>query len=94
MKIYMHWDMEGVSGLFTREQVWYWEAGVRSHVARQGLELITADAADTAARAALEAGADKAVRQTGARRVDDDTVEARVDRQCDVVKWINGTGLP
>lgn len=60
MKVYMHWDMEGVSGLFTREQVWYWEAGVRPQVARQGLELITADA-DAAARAALEAGADEVI---------------------------------
>jgi hypothetical protein len=29
LKIFMHWDMEGTSGLFTREQVWYWEKGVR-----------------------------------------------------------------
>ena len=25
MKIYMLWDMEGVSGLFRREQTWHWE---------------------------------------------------------------------
>ena len=25
----MLWDMEGVSGLFTREQCWYWEPGAR-----------------------------------------------------------------
>ena len=29
MKVYMLWDMEGVSGLFTREQCWYWEPGAR-----------------------------------------------------------------
>jgi hypothetical protein len=27
MKVYMHWDIEGVSGLFTREHVWFWEVG-------------------------------------------------------------------
>ena len=41
----MHWDMEGVSGLLTREQVWYWEPGVREEVAREGRELLMADVA-------------------------------------------------
>ena len=27
------------------------------------------------------------------QRIDDHTVEARVGRQADIVKWINGTGL-
>jgi hypothetical protein len=27
------------------------------------------------------------------RRLDEDTVECRVERHADVVKWINGTGL-
>jgi hypothetical protein len=25
MKIFMLWDMEGVSGLFRRPQAWFWE---------------------------------------------------------------------
>jgi hypothetical protein len=29
MKIFMHWDMEGTSGLFTREHTWFWEEGAR-----------------------------------------------------------------
>ena len=37
--------------------------------------------------------AEKAVARPGVRRVDDHTVEGTVERQCDVVKWINGTGL-
>jgi D-amino peptidase len=57
MKIYMHWDMEGVSGLFTREQVWFWEKGVREHIAEEGRDLLMADV-NSAVAAALEAGAD------------------------------------
>ncbi len=30
MKIYVHWDMEGVNGIFTREHFWYWEKGSTS----------------------------------------------------------------
>ncbi len=33
MKVFMHWDMEGVSGILSREQVWFWEEGVREDVA-------------------------------------------------------------
>jgi hypothetical protein len=36
MKVYLHWDMEGVSGLFTREQVWFWEDGIRTDIADEG----------------------------------------------------------
>jgi D-aminopeptidase len=36
MKVYMHWDMEGVSGLFTREHVWFWEDEVRTDIADEG----------------------------------------------------------
>ncbi|MBN1399465.1 MAG: M55 family metallopeptidase, partial [Anaerolineae bacterium] len=60
MRIYMHWDMEGASGLFTREHAWYWEEGVPAHVAEEGKRLLTADAR-SAALAALEAGADELV---------------------------------
>jgi D-amino peptidase len=52
----MHWDMEGASGLFTREQTWYWEPGVRAEVAAEGRRLLTADV-ESACAAALAAGA-------------------------------------
>ncbi len=38
LKIFLHWDMEGTSGLFPREQVWYWEKGVRPEMAQEGRE--------------------------------------------------------
>lgn len=53
----MHWDMEGVSGLLTREQVWYWEPGVREHIATEGRQLLLHDV-NAACAAALEAGAE------------------------------------
>jgi spore coat protein CotF len=34
-----------------------------------------------------------AAKRPDVRRVDDHTVEARIGRQADIVKWINGTGL-
>ena len=40
MKVYMHWDMEGVSGLLTREQVWFCEEGVRPSIAEEGRRLL------------------------------------------------------
>ena len=43
LKIFMHWDMEGSSAIFTREQAWYWENGVREQVAAEARELFTAD---------------------------------------------------
>ena len=55
LKIFMHWDMEGASGIFTREQAWYWENGVREQVAAQARELFTADV-NSASAAALAAG--------------------------------------
>jgi D-amino peptidase len=58
VKIYMHWDMEGVSGILTREHVWYWEEGTRENIAAEGRRLLTADA-NAAAAAALQAGADE-----------------------------------
>lgn len=38
-------------------------------------------------------GAAKAGKRPGVLRLDDHTVEARVGRQCDVVKWLTGAGL-
>jgi len=35
----------------------------------------------------------KAATRPDVRRLDDHTVEARVGRQCDILKWITGTGL-
>jgi D-amino peptidase len=55
LKIFVLWDMEGASGIFTREQAWYWEPGVREEVATQGRELFTADVNSLSA-AVLEAG--------------------------------------
>lgn len=56
LKIFAHWDMEGASGIFTREQAWYWENGVRDHVPMEARGLFTADV-NAATAAALEAGA-------------------------------------
>jgi D-amino peptidase len=38
--------------------------------------------------------AERAAQRPGAKRLDDVTVEARVSRRADVVKWINDTGIP
>jgi D-amino peptidase len=58
MKVLMHWDMEGASGLFEREQTWYWERGTRASKAREGRELLMADI-NAASAAALAAGVDE-----------------------------------
>jgi len=55
LKIFMHWDLDGASGIFTREQAWWWEANVREQVAAEARQLMTADV-DAGTRAALEAG--------------------------------------
>jgi D-amino peptidase len=60
MKLYMHWDMEGVSGLFSREQVWFWEDGVRPEIADEGRRLLMADV-NSATAATLEAGVDQVI---------------------------------
>ena len=60
MKLYMHWDMEGTSGLFTRGQVWFWEEGVRPAMAEEGRRLLMADV-NSATAAALQAGADRVI---------------------------------
>lgn len=56
----MLWDMEGISGLFTREQAFYWEPGARPHVAAEGRGLFMADV-NSANTAALAAGADEII---------------------------------
>ncbi|MEN6347392.1 MAG: M55 family metallopeptidase [Armatimonadia bacterium] len=60
MRIFMHWDMEGVSGIHRREQVWFWEEGVPQEVASEGQHLLIADI-NSAAAAALEAGVDELI---------------------------------
>jgi D-amino peptidase len=60
LAIFMLWDMEGVSGLFTREQVWFWEKGVRPEAAEEGRKLLVADI-NSAAEAALNAGANRLI---------------------------------
>jgi D-amino peptidase len=56
MKFFIHWDMDGASGIFTREQAWYWENGVHEDVPMQARRLFTADV-NAGTAAALEAGA-------------------------------------
>jgi D-amino peptidase len=60
MKLFLLWDMEGCSGLYTKEQAWYWEEGVSEETAEAGKRLLMADA-DSASRAALEAGVDELI---------------------------------
>jgi len=60
MKLFMLWDMEGVSGIVCREQVWFWEEGVRAEVAEEGRQLLIADI-NASAAAALEAGVDELI---------------------------------
>jgi D-amino peptidase len=60
MKLYLLWDMEGASGLFTRDQAWYWEPGVSPETAEAGRRLLIADV-NAASAAALAAGADEVI---------------------------------
>lgn len=60
MKLYMLWDMEGTSGLFTREQAWYWDPGVSPETAEAGRQLLMADV-NSASAAALAAGVDELI---------------------------------
>jgi D-amino peptidase len=60
LKVFMLWDMEGVSGILTREHVWFWEPGAREHVAEEGRRLLMADI-NSAVAAALEAGVDELI---------------------------------
>ena len=52
--------MEGASGIFTREQAWYWEEGVRDNVAAEARKLFTADV-NAVSTAALAAGASELI---------------------------------
>jgi D-amino peptidase len=56
LKLFLLCDMDGSSGIFTREQAWYWENGVRPHIAAEARALFTADI-NAASAAALAAGA-------------------------------------
>jgi D-amino peptidase len=60
VKLYMLWDMEGASGLYERDQAWYWHPHVPPETAEAGLQLLMADA-NEAVGAALEAGADEVI---------------------------------
>jgi D-amino peptidase len=60
VKIFMHWDMEGASGLFRRDQAWYWEEGIRPQAAEEGRALLLEDV-NSAVRAALDAGVDELI---------------------------------
>src|SRR5262249_61776948 len=60
MKIYMLWDMEGISGLHTQAQAWYWNPGVSPETAEEGRDLLIADV-NNATAAALEAGVDELI---------------------------------
>ncbi len=60
MKLFMLWDMEGVSGIFTREHVWFWEPGARAEIAEEGRKLLMADI-NSALAAALDAGVDQVI---------------------------------
>src|SRR6266704_2786767 len=56
LKIFVLWDMEGTSGIFTREQAWYWEEGVREQVALEARGIFTSNV-NVLSAAALERGA-------------------------------------
>ena len=60
MKIYMLWDMEGCSGLFTKAQAWYWDPGVPEETKEYALGLLMADV-NSATQAALDAGATEVI---------------------------------
>jgi len=60
LKIWMHWDMEGTSGMFVREQAWYKQKAVKPEVAEEGIKLLIADV-NSAAEAALKAGASELI---------------------------------
>jgi hypothetical protein len=45
--------MEGTSGIFTREQAWYWEEGVREQVALEARGIFTSNVNALSAAAAI-----------------------------------------
>ena len=60
VKLYMLWDMEGVSGLFERDQAWYWHPQVAPADGR-GRAAAPDGRRQRGRRAALEAGADEVI---------------------------------
>lgn len=60
IKIFMHCDMEGTSGLLDRQQAWYKNEDVKPEVAEEGIKLLIADV-NNAAEAALKAGVDELI---------------------------------
>jgi D-amino peptidase len=58
MKLYMHWDMEGASGIFHRAQAWYYKPGATEQDRIDGQLLLEADM-----RAAITAVLDAGVEQ-------------------------------
>ncbi len=56
LKLFVLWDMEGTSGVFTREQAWYWENGVRPEIAEEARRLFTSNV-NALSTASLEHGA-------------------------------------
>ena len=60
MKVFMLWDMEGISGLERRTQAWFWDKDATEEDGRQGAELLMADI-NSASAAALEAGVDELI---------------------------------
>ncbi len=59
MKLYINWDMEGVSGLYQRDQAWFWDRA-KPGAHEEGRRLLTADM-NAATAAALAAGVDQLV---------------------------------
>jgi len=60
MKLYMHWDMEGASGIFRRAQAWYYRPGATEQDRIDGQRLLEADMR-AAVTAALDAGVDELI---------------------------------
>jgi D-amino peptidase len=60
LKLYMHWDMEGASGIFRREQAWYYKPGATEQDRIDGQLLLEADMR-AAITAVLDAGVDQLI---------------------------------
>jgi D-amino peptidase len=60
MKLYMHWDMEGASGIFRRAQAWYYKPGATEQDRVDGQQLLEADM-HAAITAVLDAGVDELI---------------------------------
>ncbi len=58
MKLFMHWDMEGTSGLFTRKHAWFWDPDTTPQDESEGRAFLVADV-NNAITAALDAGVDE-----------------------------------